>query len=99
MGNPQVLLLDEPTASLDLNQGLRVVELLRELVCNQLMTVLMFNHQLDLAQQFCDRVLYLQGSGILKDVPSAGLDWLQLKDQLVFKTGLDFCGLVVKLKA
>lgn len=82
VGNPQVLLLDEPTASLDLSQGLRVVELLRELVGNQSMTVLMVNHQLDLAQQFCDRVLYLQGGRILKDVPSAGLDWLELKDQL-----------------
>jgi D-methionine transport system ATP-binding protein len=43
----------------------------------------MVNHQLDMAQLFCTRVLYLQGGQLLQDVPVAQIDWKQLRETLV----------------
>ena len=47
------------------------------------MTILMINHQLDMAQLFCTRVLYLQEGQLLQDTPVAQIDWTQLRETLV----------------
>jgi D-methionine transport system ATP-binding protein len=43
----------------------------------------MVNHQLDMAQLFCSRVLYLQGGQLLQDAPVTQIDWKQLRETLV----------------
>lgn len=43
----------------------------------------MVNHQLEVAQQFCTRVLYLQASELILDAPNSNqLDWQKLRDLL-----------------
>ena len=56
---PQILLLDEPTSALDTATANRVLQILTHLSQNHQTTILMVNHQLDLVEQFCDRVLHL----------------------------------------
>ncbi|MFB6112500.1 MAG: heme ABC transporter ATP-binding protein [Halodesulfurarchaeum sp.] len=54
-----VLLLDEPTASLDINHQVRTLELIRELVDERDKTVLAPIHDLNLAAHYCDSLLLL----------------------------------------
>lgn len=76
---PQVLLLDEPTSALDIATATRVINVLKE----QETTILMVNHQLELAEQFCDRVLYLQEGTLVYDRFNINLDWQQLKQEII----------------
>lgn len=55
---PRALVLDEPTASLDIRHQMAILELLRT-SANQGMTVLLITHSLDLAAQFSDHMLLL----------------------------------------
>lgn len=57
---PQVLLLDEPTAFLDLHHQLDIACILRRLNRERGLTIVLVSHDLNLASQFCDRLLLLQ---------------------------------------
>ena len=57
---PRVLLLDEPTAFLDLNHQLDIMTVLRRVSRQQGLTVVMVSHDLNLASQVCDRLLLLR---------------------------------------
>jgi iron complex transport system ATP-binding protein len=57
---PRALVLDEPTASLDIRHQMAILELLRA-EADRGMTVLLITHGLDIAAQFADRMLLLAG--------------------------------------
>ncbi len=56
---PTVLLLDEPTASLDLYYQLSIFELLRNLAAEQRLLVVVVTHDVNLAARYCSHVLLL----------------------------------------
>ncbi|MCQ4334209.1 ATP-binding cassette domain-containing protein [Natronomonas sp. F2-12] len=58
-----VLLLDEPTASLDINHQFRTLSLARELADDD-KTVVAAIHDIELAARFCDTIAVLDGGGI-----------------------------------
>lgn len=59
---PELLLLDEPTAHLDIGHQLRVLELVRRLNKENGLTVVIVLHDLNLASEYCDKlVLFAQG--------------------------------------
>jgi len=55
---PQILLLDEPTANLDLKHQLEVLQLLKGL-CNRNIMVIIAIHDLNLAAKYCDDLIML----------------------------------------
>lgn len=55
---PNILLLDEPTASLDIRHEMEILELLRA-SADRGMTIFLITHHLDLAARFADRLLLL----------------------------------------
>lgn len=57
---PQVLLLDEPTAFLDLPHQIDIGALLRRLSDRQGLTLLLVSHDLNLAGQYADRLLMMK---------------------------------------
>ncbi len=57
--NSDVLLLDEPTAFLDLHHQLDIARKLRQLNREQGLTVVMVSHDVNLASQCCDHLLLL----------------------------------------
>ena len=61
---PRVLLLDEPTAHLDLRHRLQVLELVRELAAAG-RSVLVVSHDLSLAARSCDRLALLAAGRVL----------------------------------
>lgn len=79
---PKILLLDEPTAALDIKHALRLVQLLISLT-DIPTAILMVNHQLELVQEFSTRVLHLQNGQLLQDVPACQLDWQQLRESIL----------------
>ena len=58
---PEVLILDEPTSFLDINNKLRLLSILRELARNRNIAVVQTLHELDLAQRFSDKILCIKG--------------------------------------
>ncbi len=54
---PKVLVLDEPTSYLDINNKLRLLTLLRKLAKEKGIAVIQSLHELDLAQRFSDKLL------------------------------------------
>ena len=57
---PKALLLDEPTAFLDLQHQLEICSVLRSLKENRGLTIVIVSHDLNLASQYCDRIVMLK---------------------------------------
>ncbi|MES2269394.1 MAG: phosphonate ABC transporter ATP-binding protein [Pseudomonadota bacterium] len=74
MLDPAVILADEPVASLDPRLSREVLNLLRTQALNRGATVLCSLHQLDLAKDYADRIVALQGGRVIFDGPPAMLD-------------------------
>ena len=74
--SPDVLLLDEPTASLDLGYQLEVASLLRRLNLERGVTMVLATHDLNLAASLCDRLILMRdgrvvAQGLTADVLTA----------------------------
>jgi iron complex transport system ATP-binding protein len=77
--NPRVLLLDEPTSSLDLQRQLELLLLVRTLAAEREMTVFIALHDLNLAARFVDRLAILhQGTSYAEGTPSDVLTEMML---------------------
>lgn len=65
--SPEVLLLDEPTASLDLGYQLEIGALLRRLNKERSATMVMATHDLNLAASLCDTLVLMRQGRVLAD--------------------------------
>ena len=63
---PKVLLLDEPTAFLDLQHQVEICSVLRRLRDEGGLTVVLVSHDLNLVSQYCDRILLLDHGQIVR---------------------------------
>lgn len=61
---PAVMLLDEPTSSLDLRNQLQLLELVRRLASAQPVVVVITVHDLGLAARFADHIVVLSGGAV-----------------------------------
>ncbi|MDE3088524.1 MAG: ABC transporter ATP-binding protein [Chloroflexota bacterium] len=66
-GEPQVLLLDEPTVHLDINHQVEVLELIRKLNRERGLTVLATMHDLNLAALFFERLALLDDGHLVTE--------------------------------
>jgi len=57
---PKILLLDEPTAFLDINHQIEICSLIGRLRAERQLTVVLVSHDLNVASQYCDLVLMLK---------------------------------------
>jgi iron complex transport system ATP-binding protein len=62
---PQVILLDEPTASLDLSHQIRIMDLMEKLKAEKGVTVVMVSHDVNLAAMYGDQLLLLKAGEIV----------------------------------
>jgi iron complex transport system ATP-binding protein len=67
---PNLLLLDEPTASLDLGYQLAIAALLRELNQERGVTLVLATHDLNLAASVCDSLVLLRQGRVLAQGPT-----------------------------
>ncbi|AYF97933.1 phosphonate ABC transporter ATP-binding protein [Protaetiibacter intestinalis] len=73
MQNPEILLADEPVASLDPESSGQVMSLIREIAAEQGLTVVCSLHQVDLALDWGDRIVGLRAGQVVLDTSTAGL--------------------------
>jgi iron complex transport system ATP-binding protein len=66
VGEPRALVLDEPTASLDVRHEMELFELIRQLVADGL-AGLVITHHLNLAARFADRMVLLNGGAVVAE--------------------------------
>jgi len=57
---PQIMLLDEPTALLDIRHQMEFFDLIKSLNRDQALTVIAVTHDINLAAHFCDRIILLR---------------------------------------
>ncbi|HMK51547.1 MAG TPA: ABC transporter ATP-binding protein, partial [Thermodesulfobacteriota bacterium] len=57
---PEVILLDEPTANLDIHHQMDFLDLILTLNRERGLTILMASHDMNVASEFCDRLILLQ---------------------------------------
>jgi phosphonate transport system ATP-binding protein len=74
----ELILADEPVASLDPVSARRVMELLCALNRDEAITVVVSLHQVDYAMRYCKRVVALKAGKIAYDGPSKGLTHAKL---------------------
>jgi len=63
---PRCLLLDEPTSHLDINHQVGILNIVRGLNRREGVTVLMVSHDLNLAAEYCDRLLMLREGQVVR---------------------------------
>lgn len=66
---PEVMLFDEVTASLDPEMVRGILDIIKELANDGSMTMLIVTHEMNFAAQIADRVLFLDDGRILEDTP------------------------------
>lgn len=64
---PRVIVMDEPTTHLDLNHSLEIMQIIERLNRNQRVTVLMTSHDLNLAAEFCQRLILMDHGALIAD--------------------------------
>jgi phosphonate transport system ATP-binding protein len=80
MQDPEILLADEPVASLDPESSESVMNLIREIGMKRKLTVICSLHQVELALAWADRIVGLRHGEVVLDTPAAGLSKQQVME-------------------
>lgn len=89
MQDPKVVIADEPIASLDPKAGREVLDLLWRIVREEKLSMLCTLHQLDLAQEYADRILGMKAGRIEIDGAITDTDTAQLNTLYTGMTRVD----------
>jgi ABC-2 type transport system ATP-binding protein len=68
MGNPQVIILDEPFANLDPTTQIRLKQIIKNLSETKEVTVLVSSHDLTHVTEVCERIVVLDKGNVVKDM-------------------------------
>jgi ABC-2 type transport system ATP-binding protein len=68
MGNPKVIILDEPFANLDPTTQIRLKQIIKDLTESKEVTVLVSSHDLTHVTEVCERIVVLDKGNVVKDI-------------------------------
>ncbi len=68
IGNPEVVVLDEPFANLDPTTQIRLKQIIKDLADNRDVTVLVSSHDLMHVTDVCERIVVLNKGEVVKDI-------------------------------
>ncbi len=71
MGNPSVVILDEPFANLDPTTQIRLKQLLKTLTEDRDVTLLVSSHDLNHVTEVCERIVVLDKGLVVKDIQTS----------------------------
>ena len=71
MGNPKVVILDEPFANLDPTTQIRLKTIIKTLTENRDITVLISSHDLTHVTEVCERIVVLDKGNMVKDIKTS----------------------------
>src|SRR5215471_15078616 len=94
IADPPILLLDEPTIGLDVEAARTVKDWIVRRAREQGKTVVLTTHQLDMAQELCDRVAIMRAGRVAADMPVQDLlrRFWQDRYRIVLGTSTDLRG-------
>jgi len=73
MGDPALIIADEPTTALDVTIQQQVLQLLRSIRETGGVAILLISHDVAVVRQLCDRVLVMYAGRVVEDLPTAAL--------------------------
>jgi len=71
IGNPEVIILDEPFANLDPTTQIRLKGIIKDLAANKEVTILVSSHDLIHVTEVCERIVVLNKGEIVKDIETS----------------------------
>lgn len=71
IGNPEVIVLDEPFANLDPTTQIRLKKIIKDLTINGDTTVLVSSHDLIHVTEVCERIVVLNKGELVKDIQTS----------------------------
>lgn len=85
MGNPEIVILDEPFANLDPTSQFKLRKIIKEFAASHGKTFLISSHDLDHVTDVCSRIVILQKGEIIRDVQKTNTTLAELEE---FFTGV-----------
>lgn len=79
IGNPRVVILDEPFANLDPTTQIRLKKIIREMAGQKAITFLISSHDLIHITEVCERIVVLDNGIIVKDINTSGATLQELE--------------------
>lgn len=80
IGNPEVIILDEPFANLDPTTQIRLKGIIKELTQNREVTALISSHDLVHVTEVCERIVVLDKGAIVRDIQTSPETLRELED-------------------
>lgn len=80
MGNPEIILLDEPFANLDPTTQIRLKLILKKLKEEKDVTLLISSHDLNHVTEVCERIVLLEKGKVQKDIQTSETTLKDLED-------------------
>ncbi len=71
IGNPELIILDEPFANLDPTTQIRLKQIIKNLSQNKDVTVLVSSHDLSHVTEVCERIVVLNKGALVKDIQTS----------------------------
>ncbi len=71
IGNPEIIILDEPFANLDPSTQIRLKKLIKDLTSNKEKTILVSSHDLNHTVEVSDRIIALNKGELVKDIQTS----------------------------
>ena len=71
IGNPEVVILDEPFANLDPTTQIRLKSIIKDLAAKEGVTVLVSSHDLMHVTEVCERIVVLNKGELVKDIKTS----------------------------
>jgi len=76
---PDIILADEPTSSLDPKTSVEIMEILHRFAAERNIPVIVNIHNVELAKRFASRIIGMTGGSAVYDGPPQGLTEADLK--------------------
>jgi len=79
IGNPEIIILDEPFANLDPTTQIRLKQIIKNLAEKQGVTVLVSSHDLMHVTEVCERIVVLEKGEVIKDLATSAATLKELE--------------------
>ncbi|WP_409462565.1 dipeptide/oligopeptide/nickel ABC transporter permease/ATP-binding protein [Amycolatopsis sp. GA6-003] len=74
MGDPRLIIADEPTTALDVTVQRQLLRLLAQTRADRDTAIILISHDIAVVSQTCERILVMYAGRIVEDLPAAGPD-------------------------
>lgn len=80
LGNPEVVILDEPFANLDPTTQIRLKGIIKDLAIKEGVTILVSSHDLIHVTEVCERIVVLNKGQVVKDIKTSAATLKELEN-------------------